>query len=83
MKKLQIIQNQAIRTILEMPAYVSIADLHDCVGLPLVKRHLIDCARKRVLSMEQSSPLIKKVIEEHKRVVHIKENASTLDIIGK
>ena len=83
MKKLQIIQNQAIRSILQTPAYVSIADLHDCVGLLPVKRHLIDCAKKRVLSMEQSSPLIKEVIEEHKRVMHIKENASTLDIIGK
>ena len=83
MKKIQIIQNQALRVILRIPAYVSIDDLHDCAGLPLMKHHLIDWAKKRISAMEKTSPLIKEVIEEHKSVVHIKENASTLDIIGK
>ena len=83
MKKIQLVQNQSIRVILRTPAYVSIDDLHDCTGLPLVKRHLIEFAKKRVLSMEKNSPLIKEVIEEHKSLAHIKENVSTLDVIEK
>ena len=82
MRKIQIIQNQAIRVMLQTPAYVSIDDLHDCAGLLTVKHHLIGCAKKRISSMEKSSPLIKDVIEEHKSVSHIRENPSTLDIIG-
>ena len=82
MRKIQIIQNQAIRVMLQTPAYVSIDDLHDCAGLLTVKPYLIGCAKKRISAMEKSSPLIKDVIEEHKRVSHIRENPSTLDIIG-
>ena len=68
---------------LKTPAYVAINDLHDCTGLLTVKQHLIGMAKKRITTMEKSSPLIGEVIEEHKRVAHITENASTLDVIGK
>ena len=78
----KLVQNQAILVILRTPAYVSIDDLHDCAGLLTVKPYLIGCAKKRISAMEKSSPLIKDVIEEHKRVSHIRENPSTLDIIG-
>ena len=83
MRKIQILQNQAIRVMLQTPAYVSIDDLHDCAGLLTVKHHLIGCAKKRISTMEKSSPLIKDVIEEYKSVSHIRENPSTLDVIGE
>ena len=81
LRKLQLVQSQAIRIILKTPAYVSIQDLHDLAGLPLIKSHLIECAKTRLSKMEKISPLIKSVILDHKRLAHIKENVSTLDII--
>ena len=81
LRKLQLVQNQAVRIILNTPAYVSINDLHDCAGLPLIKSHLIECAKIRLSKMEKISPLIKTVILDHKRLAHITENESTLDII--
>ena len=83
LQKLQLIQNQSIRSILKTPAYVSIEDLHDCTGLPLIRGHLIECARKSLARMARTSPIIKSVISDHKNLAHIKENESTLDIINK
>ena len=80
--KLQLIQNMAMRVILQTPAYVSINDLHDCAGLTPIKTYLIESAKRRISSMEKSSPLIRDVIEEYGSVAHIKENMSTLDTIG-
>ena len=82
LQKLQLIQNQALRVILKTPAYVSIDDLHDCSGIPRVKDHLINFARKRFSSMKQRSPLIAALIQEYSLVKHIKENASVLDVIN-
>ena len=82
LQKLQLIQNQALRVILRMPAYVTINDLHDCSGIPQIKDHLKNFAKKRFLNMEQRSPLIGVVIQEHEQVKHIHENTSTLDVIN-
>ena len=81
--KIQLIQNQAMRIILKTPAYVSIKDLHDSAGLPLIKEHLIECAKKGLSRMEKSSPLIQSVISDHRNVAHVKENESALDVINK
>ena len=81
-EKLQLIQNQALRVILKTPSYVAINDLHDCSGLPRIKSHLKDFAKKRFDTMKSVSPLIKDVIEEYKTVQHISENASLFDIIS-
>ena len=83
LRKLQLIQNQAVRTILQTTAYVSIHDLHDCAGLPLIKNHLIETAKTRLSKMEKTSPLINSVILDHKKLVHITENESTLDVINR
>ena len=82
LQKLQLIQNQALRVILRMPAYVTIDDLHDCSGVSRVKDHLINFAKKRFLNMEQRSPLIGAVIQEYDQFKHIHENTSTLDVIN-
>ena len=82
LQKLQLIQNQALRVILRMPAYVAIKDLHDYSGIPQVKDHLKNFAKKRFWVMEHRSPLIGAVIQEYEQVKHINENASTLDVIN-
>ena len=81
LRKLQIAQNQALRLTLATSAYVSIHDLHDCSGVSLIKKHLIDFAQKRLTLMKRLSPIIAPTIEEHKQVKHIKENTSALDIL--
>ena len=82
-QKLQLIQNQALRVILNTPSYVTIKDLHDCSGLPMIKSHLTDYARNRISSMKRNSPIIGSVIQEYDVVKHIRENASALDVIAR
>ena len=81
-KKMQLVQNQALRLILQTPAYVSVQDLHDCSGLPLINDHLIEYTRKRINTMERLSPIIASTISNYENIKHIKENASTLDVIA-
>ena len=81
-QKLQLVQNQALRIMLQTPAYVSVKDLHDCSGLPLIKDHLIEHTRKRIKTMERLSPILTATISTYEKIKHIKENASTLDVIG-
>ena len=80
-RKMQLVQNQAVRIMLQTPGYVSVKDLHDCSGLPLIKDHLIQHARKRIKDMERLSPILGKSITKYQQIRHIKENASCLDII--
>ena len=80
-EKLQLLQNQAMRTILSLPAYIAINDLHDASGLNSVKSHLIKFSRQRLASMRSSSPLINQSINSYAKVRHIQTNSSPLDII--
>ena len=66
---------------LQTPAYVSVKDLHDCSGLPLVKDHLIEHAKKRIKDMVRLSPILERTIAKYQQIKHIKENASSLDVI--
>ena len=82
LRKLQLVQNQALRLILNSPAYVSTHDLHDCSGLHMLKTHLTDFAQKRLTTLKRTSPLIQPTINRYREVQHIKENVSILDIIS-
>lgn len=82
LEKLQSLQNQALRVILKMPAYVSIADLHDASGIPFIKDHLTNFARMRLARMRESSPIIHESIERYNLVGNIQENSSVLDILS-
>ena len=82
LRKLQLVQNQALRLTLATPAYVSIHDLHDCSGLKPVSQHLKDFAQKRLTRLKQTSPILAHTIQEHTTVQHIKENTSLLDILS-
>ena len=67
---------------LRTPAYVSVKDLHDCSGVPFIKDHLTEHAKKRIKTMERLSPIISDTIASYQTIKHIKENASTLNVIG-
>ena len=67
--------------VLKTPAYVSIKDLHDCTGIPLISDHLVSFAKRRLEAMKKTSPLIGATIEDYNSVRHITENASTFDVI--
>ena len=81
-EKLQLIQNQALRVILNTPTYVAINDLHDASGLTPIKKHLIEFGKKRLKSLVSTSPIMEKSIKEYHRVQRILENTSPLDILS-
>ena len=81
MKKLELIQNQALRIILKVPAYIPIEVMKDGAGQDSIKAHLIKFARNRVKQLSQSSPLARKTIENFKQIRHSQYNFSTLDAL--
>ena len=80
-QKLQVLQNQALRSVLNLPAYVSTADLHDASGSKLVLNHLIAFAQARLRSMLMSSPIVKDTLRKYEQVKHIHANKSPLDVL--
>ena len=82
LEKLQLLQNQALRVVMQSPKFTSIKDLHDCTGSSLIKDHLISDARHRLQTMRKNSPLIQNVMTDYQTVRHIHENASPLDILA-
>ena len=80
LEKLQLLQNQAMRVVLNLPAYVSIKDLHDASGLDSVKSHLTKFGVQRLLSLRNTSPLVSQSINNYRNVNHITTNNSPLDI---
>ena len=76
------LRNEDFISWMRTPAYVTIKDLHDCSGLPRLRSHLIDFAKKRLHAIKSVSPLINSIVEEYKTVQHITENESLFDIIG-
>ena len=78
-EKLQVMQNQALRSVLNLPAYVSIADLHDASGTKSVKDHLVAFGLARLKSLQKCSPLVVDSINRFNRVRHIQTNSSPLD----
>ena len=80
-EKLQLLQNQAMRTILSLPAYIAINDLQDASGLDSVKSHLTKFSQQRLTAMRNSSPLVNQSINSYAKVRHIQTNSSPLDVI--
>ena len=79
-EKLQVLQNQALRCALNLPAYVTIADLHDASGLKSVANHLVSFGRSRLRALRNSSPLVNESIGKFNQVRHIGTNKSPLDV---
>ena len=80
-EKLQLLQNQALRVVLKTPHYVSIKDLHDLSGVSRIKDHLVSFAQRQLDNMRRHSPIINATVEDFRKVQHIKENASALDVL--
>ena len=81
-EKLQLLQNQALRSVLKTPAYVSVKDLHDLAGISQIKDHLTYFARKQLENIKTRSPIVNATLLEYEAVKHIRENASILDVLG-
>ena len=81
LEKMQVQQNQALRCVLSLPAYVSVKDLHDGSGVKQVKDHLITFARMRLRAMRQSSQIVNDSIKKFNNVRHIQTNCSPMDIL--
>ena len=81
LEKMQVQQNQALRCVLSLPAYVSVKDLHDGSGVKLVKDHLITFARMRLRAMRQSSQIVNDSVKKFNNVRHIQTNCSPMDIL--
>ena len=82
LEKLQLLQNQALRSILKTPNYVAVKDLHDLSAIPRIKEHLLAFAQKQLGTMKTHSPIIQSTIDNYRKVAHVKENASILDILS-
>jgi hypothetical protein len=80
--KLQVLQNHALRAALHVPAYVSIADLHDASGIKPIKEHLISFSKRRLESMKKTSPIISETLEKYEAVKYNTQHPSPLDITG-
>ena len=70
MEKAQVMQNQALRAVLSLPAYVTIADLHDASGVKPISSHLISFGSARLRALQNSSTLVKETIQRYKQVKH-------------
>jgi hypothetical protein len=72
--KIQNIQNAAVKSILQLPSYVSNKLAHDVAAVPFIKDHLKLFTKK---SMRVTRPLIKDLIQRHD---NIDSHKSLLDI---
>ena len=82
MDKLQVLQNQALRSVLGLPAYISKFDLHDGSGVKPVLSHLVSFGLARLKALQKTSPLVNDSIKQFDQVRHITTNKSPLDAFG-
>ena len=80
-EKLQLIQNEALRVILKVPAYMPIARMNDCGNQKNVKNHLITVAKEKIGRLQSNSSLVAATIEKFRIIKKSKYNTSPLDII--
>lgn len=82
LKKLQIIQNEALRIILKVPSYIPIETMNDAADQVNVKTHLCDIAKQRIQNLIRQSTLVQKTIATFRNIPHTNFNKSPLDIIS-
>ena len=79
--KLEVIHNEALRIILKLPAYIPVKIMNDCAGQIPIKTHLIRFAKERISCLRQSSPLVRKSIEDYSQIRINQYNFSPLDAL--
>ena len=82
LRKLQLIQNEALRIILKVPAYVPIESMNDCGGQTNVKEHLCIVARQKINHLVETSRLVRKTCDKFKKIKHNSYNLSPLDVVN-
>ena len=80
LEKLQMIQNEALRIILKVPAYVPIATMNDCGNQKLVKEHLSAIAGERISRLLANSSLVQETVAKHRGLRLNGYNVSPLDV---
>ena len=83
LEKLQVIQNEALRIILRVPAYVSIARMNDSAGQKNVKEHLCAIAKERINRLQASSRLVQRTVDTYRKIRKNSYNTSPLDVVGQ
>ena len=81
LNKLQLLQNEALRIILRVPAYMPIARMNDAGNQENVIDHLRTTARARVEQFLEKSTLVKKTVDQFKNLKSDGFNISPLDKI--
>ena len=81
LNKLQLLQNEALRIILRVPAYMPIARMNDSGNQKNVIYHLRTTARARVEQFLAKSTLVKKTVDQFKNLKSDGFNISPLDKI--
>ena len=79
--KLQIIQNEALRIILKVPAYMPIARMNDSGNQTNVKEHMLKIAKEKIKRLHESSTLVKATVEKYRSLRKSEYNTSPLDVI--
>ena len=79
--KLQLIQNECLRTILKVPAYMPITRMNDCGNQTNVREHLLSVAKEKIRRLSENSQLVRTTIEKYRSMKGSKFNTSPLDII--
>ena len=79
--KLQLIQNECLRVILKVPAYMPISRMNDCGNQTNVKQHLISVAKEKVRRLFENSSHVRATVEKYRSTKNSKFNTSPLDII--
>ena len=80
-EKLQLIQNEAQRIILKVPAYMPIVRMNDSGNQINVKDHLILMAKTKIRRLYETSPLVKATVEKFRKIKPSPYNTSPLDIV--
>ena len=81
LKKLQLIQNEALRIILKVPSYIPIATMNDSGNQVNVKEHLCLIAGERIKQLRLSSYLVRKTVEDYRKIKLSNFNVSPLDVV--
>ena len=81
LEKLQLIQNEALRVILKVPAYMPIVRMNDCGNQENVKKHLMSVAKVKIRRLHENSSLVRATVEKFKSIKKSEYNTSPLDVI--
>ena len=81
LRKLQLIQNEALRIILKVPSYIPIATMNDGANQKDVRDHLREIAGHRIQRLIENSRLVQNTVATYGDIRHNNYNISPLDVV--